>query len=190
MIAMQRHTVNRLRAIAGSAVAVIGIVPSVGVAQVLRSQLGSVAQTVDSTTIVVEYYRPQARGRELFGALVNWNDLWTPGANWATTLEVDRDVRIANAGLPRGKYSVWIRPQEKEPWEVILFRRARVFHLWPPPPEEEQLRFSVKPETVPHCEVLTWSFPAVMPDRAALELRWGTPALSFHILVEPSRPAR
>ena len=50
-----------------AALDVLAGAPSLGMAQVLASQFGKVAQTVDRTTITIEYYRPVARGRQLFG---------------------------------------------------------------------------------------------------------------------------
>ncbi len=163
------------------------VVPSLGTAQVLASPPGKVAQTIDGTTITIEYYRPVARGREFFGGLLRWGEIWTPGANWATTLEVDKDVRLNNHPLPKGKYSVWIQPEKDADWTVMLNKTARAFHLWPPLTDEEQLRFTVKPEWGPHVEVLTWSFPAVMRDGTALRMQWGTTVIPFHVSVEPSR---
>lgn len=158
-------------------------------AQVMASQPGKVAQTVDGTTITVEYYRPVARGRAgLFGRVVKWEEVWTPGANWATTLEVDKDVRLNNHPLPKGKYSVWMKVEKDSNWTFILSKTARVFHTVRPSKDEEQLRFTVNPEEGPHTEVLTWSFPAVMRDGAQLRMQWGTTAVPVLVSVEPSRP--
>ena len=69
----------------------------------MLSEHAVAAQTVAGTTITVEYYRPQARGRDsLFGKVVKWGEHWTPGANWATTIEVDHDVRLNGAAAPEG----------------------------------------------------------------------------------------
>jgi endonuclease YncB( thermonuclease family) len=179
------------RPIAAQCLALTALVflPESGSAQVLASQLGKVAQTVDGTTITVEYYRPVARGRELFGRVVKWDETWTPGANWATTLEVDKDVRINGKPVPKGKYSVWMQTEKEGPWTVMLNKKARLFHTVHPSKDEEQLRFSVTPEQGPPLEVLTWSFPAVMRDGAALRMQWGTTLVQFHVSVDPSRPA-
>jgi hypothetical protein len=155
----------------------------------MASQPGKVAQTVDGTTITVEYYRPVARGREgLFGRVVKWDEVWTPGANWATTLEVDKDVRLNNHPLPKGKYSVWMQVEKDRDWTVMLSRKVRVFHTARPPKDEEQLRFTVKPEQGAHVEVLTWSFPAVMRDGTQLRMQWGTTVIPMLVTVEPTRP--
>ena len=42
------------------------------------SQHGSVTQQVAATKISVEYNRPVARGRDLFGALVPYDRIWCP----------------------------------------------------------------------------------------------------------------
>ena len=64
--------------------------------------------------VTINYARPRARGRSpLFGKVVRWGDTWTPGANWATTLEVSREVRLDGHPIPKGKYSVWFVVQPR-----------------------------------------------------------------------------
>ncbi|MEP6509570.1 MAG: DUF2911 domain-containing protein, partial [Gemmatimonadales bacterium] len=60
------------------------------VAQVRASEIGVMSQMIDGTKITVEYSRPRSRGRDsLFGTkAVHWDEVWTPGANWATTFDV------------------------------------------------------------------------------------------------------
>ena len=72
----------------------LGLSPAVS-AQVRASEPALVAQTIDGTRLTVEYSRPRARTRDsLFGRVVTWGEVWTPGANLATTLEVGKDVKI------------------------------------------------------------------------------------------------
>jgi hypothetical protein len=47
-------------------------------AQNLKSQLGTVSQTIAGTRVEIVYRRPVARGRELFGSLVSWGRVWDP----------------------------------------------------------------------------------------------------------------
>ncbi len=91
-------------------------------AQIKASERGGVHQTIDGTTITVEYARPRARGRSpLFGGdVVHWDHLWTPGADWATTIEIDKPVTIQGHDVPVGKYSVWFVVQDTIAWEVWL----------------------------------------------------------------------
>ena len=66
-------------------------------------------QIIDGTKISMEYSRPRARGRNpLFGnpRVVRWNEVWTPGANWATTFEINKPITLAGRAVAKGKYSV------------------------------------------------------------------------------------
>ena len=161
--------------------ACIALAPSSLTAQRRASEHGTVSQKVDGTTISVEYDRPVARGRDLFGALVRWNQTWTPGANNATTLEVDKDVRINGAMLPKGKYSVWMIPRDTAAWTVILHRNAKLWHTQRPNQTEEQLRFDVTPEQGSHMETLAWYFPVVGPEMTTLRMHWGTTVVPMKI---------
>lgn len=159
-------------------------------AQGLASPFGTVSQRVDSTTITVEYYRPSVRGRAMFGAQVRWGALWTPGANWATTLEVDHDVSIEGRSLPRGKYSIWMIPaQSPDSWTVVLSRSARRFHTQHPDQADDQLRLKLPVDSAPHVELLTFSFPVVSHTSAILEFHWASTVLPIRIAFGPGRPA-
>jgi hypothetical protein len=155
--------------------------------QGMASEKGSVTQTIDATTITVEYYRPVARGRTPFPDVVHWGRMWTPGANWATTLEVDQPIHVNGNPVPKGKYSVWMIPGPDE-WTVILNRDAKRFHTQPPAASEEELHFTVKPATGGHMETLAFYFPVVTRDGATLEMHWGTTIIPLRITVPPSRP--
>jgi DUF2911 family protein len=165
---------------------VLGATSIVG-AQVMASEKGLVSQTIDGTTIALEYYRPVARGRTPFPDVVHWGRMWTPGANWATTLDVDKPIHLNGNAVPKGKYSVWMVPGPDE-WTVILNRDVRRFHTQPPSSSDEALRFTVKPATAGHIETLTFYFPVVTRDGATLDMHWGTTVVPMRVTVDPSRP--
>jgi len=167
-------------------VALALVLPGSSHAQVMASEHGMVEQQVDGTTITIEYYRPQARGRtNLIGGVVKFGSTWTPGANWATTIEVNKDVHIEGQALPKGKYSIWTIPQQDQ-WTVILSSAWKRFHVQGPDPSAREIRFTVKPQEAPELDVLTFSFPDVAADSTTLLLRWGTTAVPLHIEVMPS----
>ena len=152
----------------------------------MPSEKGVVSQTVDGTTITIDYSRPVARGRTPFPDVVHWGRVWTPGANWATTIDVDRPVRIDGDSLPKGKYSVWMIPTQ-DSWTVLFSRDARRFHTQPPSSNDEQLRLTVKPTTGAHMETLAFEFPVITRDGATLDMHWGTTVVPMRITVTPSR---
>jgi hypothetical protein len=168
-------------------VVLLALVPAGSNAQSLASPFGTVSQTVDSTTITVDYYRPSVRGRQIFGRLVRWNELWTPGANWATTLEVTRAVRIEGHALPAGKYSLWFIPARAPgPWTVVINRAARRFHVARADPKDDQLRFEVPADSGPDQDLLTFAFPEVSREAATLGFSWARARLNLHIAIIPS----
>jgi hypothetical protein len=162
--------------------------PEVAVGQIRASELGLVQQTIDGTKITIEYSRPAARGRTLFGGVVHWGERWTPGANWATTLETDHDIRLAGQVIPKGKYSLWMIARQDSEWSLFVHPKDRLYHTQRPDTSEAITRISVKPESGPHLERLTFSFPTITPDGAVLEMHWGTTLVQLPIRVPPSRP--
>jgi Protein of unknown function (DUF2911) len=151
------------------------------------SQRGSVSQTVAFTTISVEYGRPVARGRALFGQLVPWDSVWHPGADSATRVSFDHDVLIEGHSLKAGEYSLWLVPREHRPWTVIFSRAAHVFHKPYPGPEYDVLRVDVSPESVSHVETMAVYFPNVLRDDAVMRVHWGEVAVPVRIKA-PYRP--
>jgi hypothetical protein len=157
-------------------------------AQVRASEHAVAAQTVDGTTLTVTYSRPRTRGRAaIYGKVIPWGEVWTPGANWATTLEVDKDVTINGHALAKGKYSVWMEVQPKE-WTVILDPKARAFHTEHPKPDSSQVRFAVTPDNVSGPDILTWSFPEVSSAGTTLRMAWAGRSVSLAVAVSPSHP--
>lgn len=73
--------------------------------------------------IYVDYGRPWMRGRKIMGGLVPFNRVWRTGANAATTLVTDVDLRIGNASVPRGTYTLYTIPAPSG-WTLIVNRQT------------------------------------------------------------------
>jgi len=140
--------------------------------QVSKSQAAAVGQRVATTEITVTYSRPVARGRQIFGALVPYGQVWTPGADQATAITFTRDVRINDHPLAKGSYSVWTIPRA-DMWTLIFNKAAKAYHDHYPGEGQDALRFDLRPEQNPHVETLTFSFPVVEGKDAVLRLEWG-----------------
>jgi hypothetical protein len=141
-------------------------------AQIRASERATVSQTVDGTVITVEYARPRRRGRaQVFGDEVKWEEVWTPGANMATTLELSKPVEVNGHPVPAGKYSVWIQVNQGD-WVFMLDTVVNRFHTVRPDMGKVMLRFNVRPEEKPPLDVLTWWFSDVKSDRTVLAMQW------------------
>lgn len=151
------------------------------------SQRGVVSQMVAFTRISVEYGRPTARGRALFGALVPWDSIWHPGADSATTLSISQSVEIAGRPLAAGDYSVWLIPRAAGPWTLILNRTIGIPHTPYPGARGDALWIDVQPDSATRVETFTYSFPVVLRDTAVLRLQWGEIGVSV-ALKAPYRP--
>jgi hypothetical protein len=156
-----------------------GAVPSSARAQNLRSQLGTVSQSVAGTTIDVVYRRPVARGRALFGALVPWGQVWTPSADSAARITLSAPVEINGSKLAAGSYSIWAIPDSIS-WTMIFSSVAAVFHR-SYPDGHDVLRVRATPARGEHVETLMFAFPVADGDSTRLELRWGTTVVPLTI---------
>jgi hypothetical protein len=136
------------------------------------SQHGSVSQQIADTTVTIEYDRPVAHGRPLFGSLVPWGRVWTPGANYATTITVSTKVKVNGEELPAGTFSLWAEPQPDR-WTMIFNSVHPVFHT-SYPAGNDVLRVPATPRTREHFETLTYYFPMVDAHHAELVMHWGT----------------
>ena len=145
------------------------------------SQHGTVSQRVADTTITLEYNRPVARGRELFGTLVPYGKVWCPCADDATTIEVSGPIKIAGQDLAAGKYSLWTVPNEGK-WTVIVSRQSNAWHNRYPE-GQDLLRFDVPTRIGSHMETLAFYFPVVDGKKAELALHWGTTIVPMGIEV-------
>ena len=138
------------------------------------SQHGSVTQQVADTTITVEYDRPVARGRDLFGALVPYDHVWCPGANDCTTLTVSTAITIEGKALPAGTYTLWTKPGAAK-WTVIVNRAHPTFHTrYQSVANQDLFTMEVTPRTGTHMETLAFYFPVVDGKHAELAFHWGT----------------
>jgi hypothetical protein len=143
------------------------------------SQHGTVTQQVAGTHITIVYNRPVARGRDLFGALVPYDKVWCPGADYCTTIKLSTDVTIEGRPLPAGTYSVWAKPGETK-WTVMINRGQLVFHT-AHAADQDVLTLEVTPRSGSHMETLAFYFPVVDGKHAELVLHWGTVVVPLRI---------
>ena len=87
----------------------------------------STTGAVDGAKLSIVYGRPSMRGRQIFGALVPYDELWCPGADEATMLTTDRPLQFDGLNLGAGEYSLWMRPTETE-WTLVFNSDAHTFH--------------------------------------------------------------
>src|SRR4029077_129329 len=84
--------------------------------------------TIDGKQISVAYYAPSMHGRKIIGGLVPYGEVWCTGANWATKITTESALDVNGLKLPKGSYSIWTLPNEKQ-WLLIINKQTGQFHL-------------------------------------------------------------
>jgi hypothetical protein len=97
-------------------------------AQRYTSPPAKASAVIDGDHITIDYYAPSMRGRKVMGGLVPYDEVWCTGANWATKITTEADLDINGLKLPKGSYSIWTLPNEKQ-WLLIINKQTGQFHL-------------------------------------------------------------
>ena len=148
------------------------------------SPKATIQQSVGLTDVEIEYSRPSARGRAVFGNLIPFGKVWRTGANENTTISFSDDVIIDGKTLKKGKYSLYTVPKI-ESWEIIFYKTT---DNWGNPEEWKEenvaLRATVKPETLnKSVETFTIGISGLDNNFAYLEISWENSfaALKFEV---------
>lgn len=188
-----RSAHNIRMAVAGSMLALLLIAPVRTSAQesVYRiSQRATLSQKLGKALISLDYSRPLVRNRtELFGNVVHWGELWTPGANEATVLEVSEEVKLNGKAVPAGRWSLWVIPSRVGPWEMVLDAKDSLFHTQRPELKGDQIRFPLEVhEDGPFTEALNWSFPEIAQNGGTLRMNWDRIRIDMKVEVDSPEP--
>ena len=97
-------------------------------AQRYTSPPAHASAVVGGKKISVEYYAPSMHGRKVMGGLVPYGEVWCTGANYATAVTSEAALQIGNLKVPKGSFSIWTLPNEKE-WMLIVNKETGQFHL-------------------------------------------------------------
>jgi hypothetical protein len=162
------------------------ITPEAGSGQAASEQ-AYFTQIISGTEIEIAWSRPSLRGREvIFGRQIPWGEVWTPGANMATTIRFSKDVVLSGTEVPAGHYSVWLRVMETEPWRLALHADTMLPHSAHPPIEEAVLHVAVERERTEDLqESLEWDLDRIRLDGAELVMHWGRDRVVVPLEVDP-----
>lgn len=144
------------------------------------SQAASISQTVGNTDVTIVYHRPGVKGRQIWGALVPYGQVWRTGANEATTITFSDDVQIDGKNLPKGTYAFFAIPTQNE-WTLIFNTVAKQWGAFSYDKSKDALQVTATPVKAPFAEWLTYEFPNVSTDTATVQLRWENVAVPFTV---------
>jgi hypothetical protein len=139
----------------------------------------------------IAYGRPLLRGRSMFGVLVPWGKVWRTGADEATKLSTEVDLRFGAGELPKGNYAVFTIPGERD-WQLVLNKTADQWGAFNYDPSEDALRVPMRRDSLAApIDRLSIALTARGEAAGTLWIGWETTVVSadFELVPEPASPA-
>ena len=150
----------------------------------------TLTQVVGLTDVTVDYSRPSAKGRVIFGDLVPFGKLWRTGANANTTVSFSEDVIINGTTLKKGKYALYTTPKA-DMWEVIFYTDS---DNWGTPDNWDANKVAVLVNVDPvalnnFVESFTINVNNLTNDSATLDIAWEKTMVSVKFDVPTQKTA-
>lgn len=137
------------------------------------SPAASVSQTVGLTEVKIEYSAPGVKGREIFGALVPYNELWRTGANASTKVTFSKEVTINGTAVAVGTYAIFTIPGKSE-WTFILSKNFKQNGTGSYKQEEDAVRIQVKAGTCSPRERLNFQIADFDDNGGNIVMEWAS----------------
>jgi hypothetical protein len=136
-------------------------------------------------TITINYSAPSMRGRKIMGALVPYGKVWRTGANAATTLTTDVNLRIGDLGVPAGTYTLYTIPEEHG-WTLIVNKQTGQWGLTYDP-SKDLGRVKMSEGVIPSSPVETFQikFENTNGNTTELHLEWETTNVFVSVTAVP-----
>lgn len=147
------------------------------------SQHARVSQRIGITDITINYHRPLANGRQIWGKVVPYGQVWRAGANENTTITFTDPVTIEGQALDKGTYGLHMIPGENQ-WTVIFSKNATAWGSFTYKQDEDALRVTVKPQSADTYNALAYDFDDVKPDSTVVTMRWDKVSVPFKVQVK------
>ncbi len=111
---------------------------------------------IGNVQTTIQWGSPSVKGREIWGMIVPYDEVWRTGANEATTIEFDKDVLVNGQDLKAGKYGFFTMPREGE-WIIIFNSIWNQWGSFEYDEKKDALRFNLTPMVIPNSETLEYA---------------------------------
>ena len=155
------------------------------------SSAAVVSSVVGLTDVRIEYSRPKAKGRKIFGAgadfLTPFGSIWRTGANNGTRITFSDEVKVEGNLVPKGTYLLFTWPGATE-WTVSLYKDLEIGgNTANYDNAKEQVRFKVKSEKLAEkVETFTMAITDIADDNtsAKIQISWENTSVKFTVAVD------
>ncbi len=153
-------------------------VPAPSPSQTLKQAMGL-------SEITIDYSRPGAKGRVIYGDVVPFGKVWRTGANGSTKITFGEDVKVEGNAVAAGTYALYTIPN-KDSWEIMLYKDLTLGgNVADYKKENELVRFSVKPKALSEkVETFTIDVADVTSNSANIELNWEKTRVAFNVTAD------
>lgn len=136
------------------------------------SPAATLNQRVGLTDIQVNYNRPGAKGRKVFGGLVPYDHIWRTGANTATKISFSTPVKLNGTPIPAGTYELFTIPGTAE-WTIIIHKNMSQWGAYSYDEKNDVARLKARPVTLAeHVETLDIGLNDIRDESATLNIVW------------------
>lgn len=136
------------------------------------SPTGNVGQKIGLTNVNIEYSRPSAKGRTIFGGLVPFDEMWRLGANMATQLEISTPITIGGKELAKGEYSMQAIPSKNGDWIIVINSDANLSGLSGYDEKKDIVRINTKAMVNSFTESFTIGLDKITATSAVITIKW------------------
>src|ERR1700704_1693313 len=133
------------------------------------SQHSTVTQRIGLTDVTISYHSPLVGGREIFGKIVPYGQVWRAGANENTTISFTDAVTVEGKPLAAGTYGLHTIPNADQ-WTIIFSKNSTSWGSFSYDEKEDALRVTVKPGPAEFRESQAYTFDDIKPDTASATL--------------------
>lgn len=106
------------------------------------SPLAVISTRYKDAYLKIVYSQPQKKGREIFGKLVPYGQVWRTGANEATEITLTKNMQVNGSLLKAGTYAIFTIP-EKEKWTIIINNDLGLWGSYNYNSKMDEMRFDV-----------------------------------------------
>lgn len=147
-----------------------------------KSPASQAMTNIGSTHVHIEYHAPSVRGRQVFGGLVAYDEVWVTGAHSATSINFPNDVTLNGQKVLKGKYALFTIPGRDE-WTVIINKNFEQ-HLADDYDESlDVARIQIKPETIAETqEQLLYKVTETEDGKGTISIAWADVRISFDVI--------
>lgn len=144
----------------------------------------TVKQFIGPTEVEITYARPGVKGREVFGKLVPFDQVWRTGADNATKIRFSTEVTLGGTKVPAGTYELFSVPGRSE-WTVIIATNRQIWGSYAYHDSNAVARARVKPTTLPQpVETFTLDVSDLTTRSGNLNITWDRTRVSVPIEVD------